>query len=119
MQLPRDQLASDSTLSQVWQCSEVQYGFEYRSGVIVYLSPNTFEDPDSVWKQMAEDYDEFSVGSVDGIPASLVDPAKAPGAEGGVDFVRGNTRITVSGNGKISLADLLQVAGSVSPLNAS
>jgi len=48
--------------------------------------------------------------------ASLVDPTKATGAEGGVDLVENGIRLTVSGNGKIPLDDLVRVAESIPPI---
>jgi hypothetical protein len=61
---------------------------------------------------LADSYREFSVGDVNGIPASFADPA-VDDAIGGVDLVVGDVRYTVSGNGKISLEDLILVARSL------
>ncbi|HET7870527.1 MAG TPA: hypothetical protein VFM85_09460 [Actinomycetota bacterium] len=87
---------------------------EYDSGVVVYESVNTLRDPESVWKRMAEEYWEFSVGVVNGVPAGLADPAIGIGTIGGVDMVVNGIRVTVSGNGRIPLSDLIDVAKSIS-----
>jgi hypothetical protein len=59
----------------------------------------------------------FVIGSL--LAASLSDPTKASGAAGGVDLVENGVRITVSGNGKIPLPDLIAVAESLQPLPAA
>lgn len=117
--MPNDPIASQADLVQVWKCSDVQAALEFSSGVVVYLSANTLDDPAAVWDAMAAAYPEFSVGKVRGVPAGLSDPTKASGAEGGVDLVENGVRITVSGNGKIPLFDLIAVAESLQPLPAA
>jgi hypothetical protein len=115
--LPDDSLANDASLAHVWRCSDIQVAFEYSSGVVVYLSTNTLKDPAAVWERMAAEYPEFSVGTVRGTMASLSDPTKGNGtAPGGVDLVEGNLRITVSGNGKIPLSDLVAVTETLRPI---
>jgi hypothetical protein len=113
VELPHDPLASADSLKQVWQCSETQVAFEYESGVVLYLSEDTLSDPAAVWQKMAEEYPEFSTGIVRGVPASLAEPSKEEGAEGGVDLVEDGVRMTVSGNGVVPLADLVRVAESI------
>jgi hypothetical protein len=118
--LPDHSLANDANLVQVWKCSDIQVAFEYRSGVIVYLSENSLKDPAAVWQRMAAEYPEFSVGTVRGTMASLSDPTKGNGtAPGGLDLVQGSLRITVSGNGMIPLSDLVAVTESLRPMTAS
>jgi hypothetical protein len=118
IELPNDPLANDATVSEVVQCGPTQVAFVYVSGVVVDLSRNTLEDPEAVWQKMADLYPEFSTGVVRGLPASLVDPDKANGAEGGVDLVENGLRLTVSGNGTIPLDDLVRVTESVRPIAA-
>jgi hypothetical protein len=119
LETPQDDLANDGNMTEVWQCSEDQVAFKYESGVVVYLTPNTFKDPASVWSTMAKDYPEFSTGTVRGVPASLSDPAKAEGAKGGVDLVENGLRVTVSGDGEIPLGDLVRVTESIMPVDSS
>jgi hypothetical protein len=110
---PRTSIASADDLATVWQCSTVAGGYLllYDSGVGVLESVNTLNDPVSEWQGLAEAYKEFSVGEINGIPASFADPAA--GAVGGVDFVVGDVRYTVSGDGSIPLDDLVAVADSL------
>jgi hypothetical protein len=118
--LPDHPLANDANFLQVWKCSDIQVAFEYSSGVIVYLSTNTLKDPGAVWQKMATEYPEFSVGTVRGTMASLSDPTKGNGtAPGGVDLVQDSLRITVSGNGKVPLSDLIAVTESLRPMTVS
>ena len=116
IELPDDPLANDATVKEVYECGPAHVAFVYESGVVVCLSENTLSDPEAVWQKMADLYPEFSTGVVRGIPASLVDPTKATGAEGGVDLVENGIRLTVSGNGKIPLDDLVRVAESIPPI---
>jgi hypothetical protein len=60
---------------------------------------------------MADQNPEFSETEIRGISVSLADPNK--GAIGGTDFVVGEVRYTVSGDGKIPLEDLVDVADSL------
>ena len=108
-------LANDSNLIAAWDCPGPQIALEYASGVMVYLSPNTYDNPSDVWATMAATYPEFSVGVSRGKPASLINPAKSPNgtAAGGVDLVEGNIRVTVLGNGKIPLDDLKEMTESL------
>ncbi len=118
--LPDHPLANDANLLQVWKCSDIQVAFEYSSGVIVYLSTDTLKDPAAVWERMAAEYPEFSVGTARGTMASLSDPTRGNGTTpGGVDLVQDGLRITVSGNGKIPLSDLVAVTESLRPITVS
>jgi hypothetical protein len=116
IELPDDTLANDSNLAETLRCSETQVAFRYESGVIVYLSDNTLQDPPDVWQTMASEYPEFSMGIVRGVPASLADPTKGIDTIGGVDLVEDGVRLTVSGNGKIPLDDLIRVTESLVPV---
>lgn len=112
--MPDHDTARESSLKNVWRCHDAALALEFSSGTVVYLSRNTYKDPDAVWRSMAERYREFSVGTVRGVSAALADPALATGkAEGGVDLVEGGVRITVSGTGEIPLATLREVAESL------
>lgn len=110
---PDAESADNTTLIASWKCNATQAALQYRSGVVVYESANTLKDPEQVWKRMAAEYPEFSVGSVNGVPASFADPTVGIGTTGGVDFVVNGVRVTVSGNGKILLPDLVDVADSI------
>ena len=84
----------------------------YDSGVGLLESVNDLNDPTAVWQRLADSYTEFSIGDVNGVPASFADPS-VDGAIGGVDFVVRDVRYTVSGNGSIPLVNLIEVAGSL------
>jgi hypothetical protein len=111
---PDAPLANAESLASVYQCSTVAGGFLllYQSGVGVLESPNTLKDPAAEWEGLADSYKEFSVGQINGVPASFADPA-IDEAIGGVDFVVGDVRYTVSGDGTIPLDDLISVAQSL------
>ena len=111
---PRAPLADSSDLQSVWRCSTVAGGFllVYDSGVGVLESVDTLRDPAAEWQGLADAYEEFSVGEINGIPASFADPA-IDDAIGGVDFVASGVRYTVSGDGAIPLDDLIAVARSL------
>jgi hypothetical protein len=107
-------LASTESIERVLRCSSDQVEVDYESGVLVTTGVSHLEDPVMEWKTLAEDYAEFSTGTVRGVQASLADPEK--GAIGGVDLVEGDVRITVTGNGSIPLNDLIEVAESLEPI---
>lgn len=111
---PQAPLANPNNLTSVWACASVAGGIAlvYDSGTAVLESVNDLKDPPAEWKGLADSYREFSVGDVNGIPASFADPA-VDDAIGGVDLVVGDVRYTVSGNGKTSLEDLILVAQSL------
>jgi hypothetical protein len=109
--LPSTELANGDNMNQVVLCSSDQVELDFGSGVIVTLGVNHLVDPPKEWATLAEEYPEFSTGTVGGVPASLADPAK--GALGGVDLVEGGVRMTVTGDGTIPLSDLIAVAESI------
>jgi hypothetical protein len=111
---PQTALANPEHLRSVWQCATAPGGFllMYTSGVGVLESKNTLKDPAAEWKGLSDSYKEFSVGEINGIAASLADPA-VDDAIGGVDFVVDAIRYTISGDGTIPLDDLIVVARSI------
>lgn len=115
--LPETGVASARTISNVWECPSGEFYVEFGSGVTIRYGFNDIDDPEREWHGLAREYTEFSVGEVNGILASLADPA-VDGAIGGVDWVVGGVRYTVSGNGWIPLDTLLAVARSM-PIAAS
>jgi hypothetical protein len=108
-QIPQTELTADVT--GVWLCSDDQILTLYRSGVAVMLGRNDLADPEGEWKSLAAQEPGFSVGEIDGIGASLADPAK--GTLGQVDMVVGDVRVTVTGNGEIPLDELELLAAAV------
>ena len=115
--LPDHALANDESRTALELCSETFIQFRFSSGIVLTETVNTLEDPETVWERMAKDYREFSVGSVNGLPASLADPS-VDDALGGVDLVTNDgARIIVTGNGKIPLEELVGVAESLRPAN--
>jgi hypothetical protein len=114
--LPNHPLANETTLVRVWRCSDIQVAFEYQSGLVVYLEQNSLDDPAAVWARLAQEYPEYSTGTVSGTPASFAQPDASGGSVGGVQFVRDGVDIVVNGNGEIPLSDLIQVSESLSPV---
>jgi hypothetical protein len=114
--LPNDTLAEGSGLGALL-CPGPELLIQYSSGITISESKNTLADPDAEWKGLADDYPEFSLGSTQGVAASLADPAK--GAIGGVQFVLGNGRYMVIGNSEIPLDDLIRVSNSLAAAEAS
>jgi hypothetical protein len=110
---------SKGNLTSVWQCATVAGGYllVYDSGIGVLESVNTLKDPPAEWQGLADSYKEFTVGEINGVPASFADPS-VDGAIGGVDFVIGEVRYTVSGNGSLPLEDLIAIADSL-PVDGS
>ncbi len=113
LELPNTELANPANVQQVLLCSSDQVEFDFGTGVILTLGVNHLADPAGEWARLANEYPEFSTGSVRGVPASLADPSK--GALGGVDLVEDGVRITVTGNGSIPLTDLVTVTESIQP----
>jgi hypothetical protein len=109
--LAQTELANAATVTDVLICAADQVEIDYASGVIVTLGANHLRDPEAEWQGLAEQYPEFTVGTVRGVSASLADPDK--GAIGGVDLVENGVRITVTGDGEIPLEDLISVAESL------
>jgi hypothetical protein len=117
LELPDTDLASLSTIEEVLICAPDQVEIDFSSGVIETLGVNHLADPTAEWEGLAKQYPEFSTGTVRGVPASLADPTK--GALGGVDLVEQGVRMTVTGNGSIPLADLIEVMESMAPIGSS
>lgn len=105
------ELAKPASISRVLLCATDQVEVDYASGVLVTLGVSHLSDPAAEWESLAKQYPEFSVGTVRGVPASLANPDL--GAIGGVDLVENGLRITVTGNAKIPLDDLVAVAESL------
>lgn len=113
--VPHDPVAdTDSTVSLVgvWQCPGSEIEMRFSSGITVWEDMNEIADPAAAWEALAnQDPVDTSVGTVQGQPAALIDPAKSPAdANGSVRFVVSGTWIVVEGNGQISIADLARVA---------
>jgi hypothetical protein len=80
----------------------------------VWEEANDIPDPAASWKALAEQDLDTSVGTVQGQPAALIDPAKSPsGADGSVTVVLSGTWVVVEGNGQIAIEDLARVAESL------
>ena len=105
---PQSTLASPLNLVAVWSCPGTVFVLEYPADLTVWESLNDLRDPEEVWDRMARSYEEFSVGEINGIPASFASPVRD--AIGGVDFVSEGVRYTVSGNGEIPLSSLIDMA---------
>jgi hypothetical protein len=79
--LAQTELATAATVTDVLICAADQVEIDYASGVIVTLGTNHLRDPESEWKSLAQQYPEFTLGTVRGVSASLADPDR--GAIGG------------------------------------
>jgi hypothetical protein len=115
--LPANTLARDETLAAVWDCPGTATLLEFSSEVTVVVDENTIADPERSWQGVAESNPEvYSVGTVQGVPALLIDPAadSSGTANGGVTFVLQNVYVSVGGNGEIPLAELVDVASGLS-----
>jgi len=120
--LPEGGPVAVSELRAVYDCTATARRLEFRSGVHVGLDVNTIVDPGAAWERLvateegsarAEGHPNiYSVGTVQGVPALLIDPEADPNddANGGVTFVKDGIYVSVGGDGKIPLSDLVKAA---------
>lgn len=114
--MPESGLATDSSLTAVWRCPGTATLLEFSTGVTLVLDVNTIVDPEASWKRLSESNPEvYSVGTVQGVPASLIDPAGdvTKTAEGGVTFVKDGIYVSLGGDGTIPLSSLVETAESL------
>ena len=109
--------ASPDSLIGVWRCAGDGVEMAFASGITVVQEANTITDPATAWQRLArEDSADTSVGTVQGQPAALIDPAKSTGnALGSVTVVIDGTIVWVIGDGHIPISDLMRVAESLQP----
>jgi hypothetical protein len=108
--LPPSGLASNEDLIGVWDCPGTATLLEFASQTTLVLDMNTIQDPAVSWARVASTNPRiYSVGTVQGVPALLIDPEADPDddAEGGVSVVLNGISVNVGGNGRIPLADLV------------
>lgn len=106
-------MASMESLEGVWDCPADATLLEFSSGVTITATENTAVDPEVSWQGLAESNPKiYSVGTVQGVPALLIDPDgdDADDALGGVTFVLDGVSVNVGGDGRIPLEDLTKVA---------
>lgn len=115
--MPDHARANENSVRRVWDCPGDMVAIAFESGVIAYERSNDLANHERIFQRMAEEYPEFSVGRIRGDPAQFSDPTKAENetAEGGVDWIEDGMRYTVSGDGKIALSELKEVAASLQP----
>jgi hypothetical protein len=118
--VPHDSMAdaaSSDSLIGVWRCPGDGVEMAFASGITLTQEANTFSDPGKAWQRLAdEDSADTSVGTVQGQPAALIDPAKSiGGALGSVTVVIDGTIVWVVGTGHVAIADLVRVADSLQP----
>lgn len=112
--VPNHALANRDNVTSARDCLGETVALEFESGVSVYLSFNDLADPRAEWASMAETYPEFSVRTVRGVPASVVDVIDGDGtARGGVELVEDGVRITVAGNHQLPLSELIAITESL------
>lgn len=108
-------------MTSVWRCAETQVTLHFSSGIVILEDTNTIGDPAAAWERLAKD-DSYntSVGSINGIPAALIDPQKSDqGALGSRTFVSPDgTWLVVLGNGTLSIEDVTGVATSMKSVSA-
>jgi len=118
---PHDVLADSSpggSLTGIWQCGGREFEMHFTSGIVVLQEANSIGDPARAWQRLAnQDSVDTLVGTVQGEPAALIDPAKSKGgALGSVTVVLGGTIMWVVGDGTLSISDLVRVADSLRPV---
>jgi hypothetical protein len=112
---PNSQLANGSNLQDIQICPPGdEVVLQYTNDVVIKEWPTTLQDPKATWEALAKAYDEFSVGTVRGVPAALAQPGVA-GSLGGVHFVEKGVEFIVLGNGSIGVDELVGVAESLRP----
>jgi len=116
--VPFDELAdaaSEGSIVGVWRCGGGEFEMRFRSGIVFLQEGNRIADPARAWEGLAkQDPVDTSVGTVQGHPAALIDPAKSMGgALGSVTVVIGGTIVWVVGDGLIPVTDLVRVADSL------
>lgn len=113
LSLPDGTAASKGSLNAIWDCPGSNTLLEFSTGLTLNVSPNSIADPPWAWRHLAEsDPKVFSVGEVNGVTASLIQPNADPDrfAEGGVTFVVKGIYVSVGGDGRIPLDDLVTAA---------
>jgi len=118
---PHDSLADSSSggsFTGIWQCAGREFEMHFTSGIVVLQKADSIGDPARAWQRLAnQDSVDTSVGTVQGEPAALIDPAKSNGgALGSVTVVLGGTIVWVVGDGTLSISDLVRVADSLRPV---
>ena len=114
--VPNTDLAEDSNMTSAWECNGDVVQMFFSSGVKITEEQNVIKDPEAAWQNLAEqDPTTTSVAVVRGQSASLIDPAKDPTGTiaGGVSVVDDGLLLTVGGNGKLSIDDLVKVTESL------
>jgi hypothetical protein len=119
VRLPKAGFAGLGRLVHLWQCPGAAVEVDYASGIKVLMDVNAIADPKVAWEGVAaEDPSYTYVGTVGGLPALFIDPAKDPSglALGSVTVVSGEEWLAVQGNGDASVGDLAKVVESMLPV---
>src|SRR6266508_4116150 len=120
---PSSSAANQDDLSVVYWCPDSsQVAMSFASGVIVDEGPSTLTDPPSTWADIVKAYPGggYSVASVRGQPALMGDPTSpVPGGQDGLEWVEGGLQVTIYGDGKTPLKELLSVADSLQPIDSA
>lgn len=112
---PSHALANTSNIIATYVClDEVIIYFE--SGIREFMEDQG-EGAAPPWDMLAAQDPAVTVGSIRGKEAALIDPTKDPSgsALGGVEFVEEGILISIVGDGKIALDELIAVAESLGP----
>jgi hypothetical protein len=113
LSLPDGTAANKDFLEATWDCPGTTTLLEFTTGLTLNLDVNAIADPPWAWKHLTENHPKvFSVGEINGVTASFIQPSSDPDgfAEGGVIFVVDGIYVSVGGDGKIPLDDLVAAA---------
>jgi hypothetical protein len=111
--LPQTASASDESLAGTWECGGGEFAFDYSTGVILFIGPSDVADPGASWKLIVDSHpDVYGLSEVHGVTALTADPTNE-GSLGGVEFAAGDITVVTNGDGRIELAELLEVAESM------
>jgi hypothetical protein len=114
--------ANSTSLTDV--CSAVDASgvvLVYASGVRLAESPNGSADPKTAWQALVDQYPDagYELTTFDGQPALQI-PAGGPlDSPGAVMWVEEGVKYLITGNGKMPVADLWDVAASLVPYAAA
>jgi hypothetical protein len=115
--MPNHLLASEANVTATHVCTSAdpkEVIVDFDSGIRLIIEDQGGGMPQ--WDKIAAQDPTMTLGVVRGIAALLADPTKDPSGQtpGGVEFMENGVLVTVAGNGKIPLDDLVKVAESLS-----
>jgi hypothetical protein len=111
--VPNHPLASAGNLTATYVCTD-EVIIDFDSGIREVLEDQG-DGAVPPWKDLAAQDSTMTLGVVRGANALLGDPSKDPSGQtpGGVELVENGILVAIAGNGKIALADLIDVMESL------